>query len=167
LGLYQARQYDRALRLFSDHLESASADGTAHFWLSEVYAQKGMNREAIEHLRTSVALFGLKDIADSMDRGYATSGYFGAMRELVKGTEELYAHRQFTPQWIARFYARMGDEERALKWLQEDSKERADEWLVYLNVDPIWDPLRSDPRFQNLVRHVGLPQSDAVIANSQ
>ena len=103
-----------------------------------------------------------KEIADSMDRAYAASGYKKAMRELAKGTERLYARHQFTSQWVARFYLRLGDKERALKWLQQDYKEREDDGLVDLNADPVWDPLRSDPRFKDLVRTVGLPEVNVV-----
>ena len=161
-GLYEARRYDEAITLLTKHLESAPTDGTAHFWLSECYAQKRMYEEAFQHLRTTVGLFGLKEIAEAMDRGYAASGYEGAMRELAKGTEQLYARNQFTPQWIARFYLRLGDKERALKWLQKDYERRADGALVALNADPVWDPLRSDPRFKDLVRRVGLPEVNVV-----
>jgi tetratricopeptide (TPR) repeat protein len=161
-GLYEARRYDQAISLFTKCLERAPTDGRAHFWLAESYAQKGMYTEAIQHLRAAVALFGLKEIADSMDRGYAASGYRGAMRELATATEKLYARHQFTSQWIARFYVRQGDKERALKWLQQDYMEREDDGLVHLNADPVWDPLRSDPRFKDLVRRVGLPEVNVV-----
>jgi|SRR5215469_3258063 len=119
------------------------------------------------HLRASVALFGLKEIADSMDRGYAATGYKGAMRELAKGAEQLYARHEFTSQWIARFYVRMGDKERALKWLQQDYKERDDGGLTDLNADPVWDSLRSDPRFKDLVRGVGLPEVNVVAVTTR
>ena len=158
----EARRYDQAISLFTKCLESAPTDGQAHFWLAESYAQKGVYQKAFQHLRTSVALFGLKEIANSMDRGYAASGYKGAMRELAKGTEQLYARHQFTSQWIARFYVRLGDQERALKWLQQDYVEREDDGLVHLNVDPVWDPLRSDPRFKDLVHRVGVPEVNVV-----
>jgi TolB-like protein/DNA-binding winged helix-turn-helix (wHTH) protein len=164
-ALYLARQYDEAISLFTGHLNIDPTDGTAHYWLSECYAQKGMYKEAFQHLRTTLALFGLHDIAEAMDRGYAARGYKGAMLELVKGTEQLYARHQFTSQWIARFYMRLGDQERALKWLQQDYKQREDDGLVGLNADPVWDPLRSDPRFKDLVRRVGLPEIDVVALN--
>jgi TolB-like protein/DNA-binding winged helix-turn-helix (wHTH) protein/Tfp pilus assembly protein PilF len=166
LGLYEVRRYDEAIKMFTKSLESAPEDGRAHFWLSESYAQKGMYKEAFQHLRLTVALFGLKEIADSMDRGYAASGYKGAMQELAKGTEQLHARHQFTSQWIARFYVRLGDNEQALKWLQQDYKEREDDGLVGLNVDPVWDPLRSDARFQDLVRRVGLPDVNVAVASN-
>ena len=166
MGFYEARRYDQAIDQFNKYLKRAPTDGRAHFWLSESYAQKGMYKEAIQHLRITVASFGLKDIADSMDLGYAASGYKGAMNELARGTEKLHAHHQFTSGWIARFYLRLGDEERALKWLQQDFKEREDGALVGLNMDPVWDPLRSDAIFQDLVRQVGLPDIDVVAARN-
>ena len=66
-----------------------------------------------------MALFGLKEVAEAMDRGYAASGYQRAMRALVKGAEQLYARHEFLPGYIARFYARLGAKEHELKWLQK------------------------------------------------
>jgi len=151
LGLYEARRYDQAISLF----EKFPRDGRAHFWLSESYAQKGMYQEAFQHLRTAAGLFGLTGVLQPMDRGYAASGYSGAMRELAKATEKLYARGEFTPGWIARFYMRAGDKEQALKWLQKDFDE---ERGVPDQVDPVWDPVHSDPRFKELIRRAGMPE---------
>jgi len=63
---------------------------------------------------------------------------------------------QMMPGRIAEFYARASDKERALKWL-ETSYQMHDP-LIQLNSDPGFDPLRSDPRFKDLVHRIGLPQ---------
>jgi serine/threonine protein kinase/tetratricopeptide (TPR) repeat protein len=154
--LYTARQYDQAIGLLMRYVE-IRPDAYVHFWLSESYAQKGMYKEAIQHLRMTVALFGLKEVAESMDRGYAASGYKGAMRATAKSAEKLYARSQFLPGYIGRFYARAGDTEQALKWIRRDIDERAGTPLS-LYIDPVWDPLRSDPRFKDIVRRMGLPE---------
>ena len=162
IGLYEARQYDRAIDLIAEGLEINPTDSTSRFWLSESYAQKGMYKEALQHLQLTLASFGLKEIAESMNRGYATAGYKGAMRDLAIGTEKLAIHGEMTPGYVARFYLRSGDKEQAVKWLQRDYDERADDLLTMLQVDPVWDPLRSDSKFKDLVRRVGLPQQVSV-----
>src|SRR5215469_5989213 len=161
-GLYQTRQYDRAIDLLTKYVETGRPKASTHFSLSESYAQKGMYKEAIQHLGTAATLFGFKEIAESMDRAYAAGGYKAAMRELAKDTEQLYAGKQISPGWIGRFYIRAGNQDRALKWLRQDYEERGDDQVLTLMVDPVWDPLRSDARFKDLVRRVGLPQVNVV-----
>jgi hypothetical protein len=58
---------------------------------------------------------------------------------------------------IAVTYTRLGDKDKAFRWLQKAYEDRNSE-MAFLNVEPFWDPLRSDPRFRDLVHRVGLPQ---------
>jgi hypothetical protein len=57
---------------------------------------------------------------------------------------------------FARVYSGLGDKDEAFVWLEKAYEERSTA-LYYLKVDPIWDPLRSDPRFNDLLRRIGLP----------
>ncbi len=67
--------------------------------------------------------------------------------------------RGFVPPFgIIWAYAGLGDEEQAFAWLERSFQERRDR-MVWLNVDPLLDPLRSDPLFHDLVRRVGLPSN--------
>jgi tetratricopeptide (TPR) repeat protein len=157
-GLYQTRQYDRAIDLLTQYVETGRPRASTHFSLSESYAQKSMYKEAIHHLSTAATLFGFKEIAESTDRAYATAGYKAAMLEFAKETEQLYREKQISPGWIARFYARAGEKDQALTWLQRDYEERGDDQVLTLLADPVWDPLHSDPKFKDLVRRVGLPR---------
>jgi len=54
-------------------------------------------------------------------------------------------------------YAMIGEKELALAWLSKAYEERSS-WLTEIGVDPVWDDLRDDPRFQDLLRRIGLPQ---------
>ncbi len=58
--------------------------------------------------------------------------------------------------WIATIHAALGEKDLAFEWLQKAYEDRSG-WLVYLKIDPMFDPLRSDPRFTDLLRRVGLP----------
>jgi tetratricopeptide (TPR) repeat protein len=70
--------------------------------------------------------------------------------------QELKSPRGPNPHWLAVSHAELQDTEGALRWLRRAVEER-NGWMVYLNVDPAYDSLRSDPRFQQLVEQVGLP----------
>jgi hypothetical protein len=61
------------------------------------------------------------------------------------------------PIWIAVIHAALGDKEEAFSWLRKAVGDRS-VWLIYLNVDPIFDSLRTDPRFADVVRQVALPR---------
>ena len=100
------------------------------------------------------AAIGYKEIADIMGRVYATSGYVGAMRFAAKEGQKLYARKELNAILIAEFYARLGDKDEAFKWLDLAYRER--DSLIVID-EPIWDPLRSDPRFKDMLRHIGLP----------
>ena len=63
----------------------------------------------------------------------------------------------FSAYSVAMVYAELGEKDQALNWLEKGYKERATK-MVFLKIDPFFDNLRSDPRFVELVRRVGLPQ---------
>ena len=62
-----------------------------------------------------------------------------------------------SPYFLATAYAGLGDKDKAFEWLETAYRERVD-WITYLKVDPELDPLRSDPRYADLLRRIGLPQ---------
>ena len=59
------------------------------------------------------------------------------------------------PEYIAGIYLSLGEKEQALAWLERAYEARGD-YLVFVKVDPLWDSLRSEPRFQDLMRRIGL-----------
>jgi hypothetical protein len=70
--------------------------------------------------------------------------------------EEISSRRYVSAYDIATIHVGLGDTTSALRWLERAYQERSD-GLVYLGVDPRWDGMRSNPRFAELVRRVGLP----------
>jgi len=94
-------------------------------------------------------------VVEAMERGWAESGYRGAMRlaadELVAQRNQRYVR----PTQIAQLYADAGEKDQALDWLQTAYEER-DGRLVHLR-NPSWDSLRSDPRFQDLLKRMKYP----------
>jgi TolB-like protein/DNA-binding winged helix-turn-helix (wHTH) protein len=151
------RQYNQLIDAERKKLEFTPDDGYLHWELYRLYALIGMQRESIEELTQTWRLFGFSEVANAVDAAYSQSGYREALLESSKHLEELYEQKiLFLPTEIARTYSFLGQEENALKWLRTAYEER-DGDLILLKVDPAWDSLRSDPRFTDLVRRVGIP----------
>ena len=161
-ALYHRGEYDRAIQFNLTMLESDPNSGYLHHQLYEAYAAKGMYKESVQHLEQVVILFGFPEEAPRLRRAFAASGYAGAMREWAKELEHLQATKQlFMPVNLAATYAALGDKDRAFFWLEEGYKRRGNYGagvpLAELKVYRGLDPLRSDPRFADLLRRVGLP----------
>lgn len=77
------------------------------------------------------------------------------MREALAAAKKQAQREHLSPLNFASIYARMGDKNQAIAWLAKAVEER-NPWL-YLKAEPQYDTLRSDPRFQDLMRRVGLP----------
>ena len=114
----------------------------------------------IEEFKTYAQFSGDKsnlEFASALDRGFRASGWKGAVSKAI---EVLKAQRKSgypSPYRIAQLYADIGDKEHAFEWLKVTYQE-SDDGLISLKTDFTLDSLRSDPRFDELVRKVGLPQ---------
>jgi Flp pilus assembly protein TadD len=92
----------------------------------------------------------------AMGHAYASAGQRAQAQKVLDRLKELAKQRYVAPSDIAMIYAGLGEKDQALAWLDRAYQERS--WyMVLLNVDPRLDNLRSDARFQDLVRRVGLP----------
>ena len=165
LALYQARDYDRAIAASRTLLQGGPDNGYFHWDLSRSYAAKGMYKDSIAELEKSVSLFGLPEIADHIHHAFMISGYRGARQQYAKELESLIATKQaYRPVDLGETYADLGDKDHAFFWLEEAYKHRDMHWtamdlaLGWINAEPMLDSLRSDPRYKDLVRRIGLPQ---------
>ena len=88
---------------------------------------------------------------------YAVSGDRQRAQELLVDLNRIWQEKReyLSPMHMALVYVGLHDNDAAIRWLVEAFKRR-DEWMVYIHVYPEFDPLRSDPRFQELERRVGL-----------
>jgi len=128
----------------------------AHNQLAQAYLQKRMNDEAVAELRKAVQLSGGSPTCiASLARAYAASG---KRSEAVKLLSDLKKHS--IPSYsnaseISVIYAALGNKDQAMHWLEKGYEERFNPSVL---LRPGFDPLRSDPRFQDLVRRIGLPR---------
>jgi TolB-like protein len=120
-------------------------------WLS--YAEKGMDKEAVEAIKKSL-YYQVDGLDAAVDRGFTEGGLPGAARRIAELLEDRARKNLAAPFDVASWYAYAGDKERALVWL-ERGYETHDPSMPYLR-DPIFNPIRSDPRFQDLMRRMRL-----------
>jgi TolB-like protein/DNA-binding winged helix-turn-helix (wHTH) protein len=157
-------QYDHAIVIVQMMLKRYPNDGYLHWTLFKDYVQKGMYEEAAPQLEQTWTLYGYPGVSAEVHRAWAASGYRGAVRESAKAMENLFVTKQaFLPGNIAEFYATLGDKDRAFYWLEQAYARHdlemasTDACLEHLNREFRLDSLRSDPRFKDLMRRVGLP----------
>jgi eukaryotic-like serine/threonine-protein kinase len=155
-----ARRYDDAILVCKKLANENPTFAKAHLCLAYAYWRKRMYPQVIEEWKAYGELYGDRsesEFASAMEQGFRSAGWKGA---LVKGVEIRQAQRRtgYIPAyWIAELYADLGDKDQALRWLNTSYQER-DSWLVGLRTNFLLDPIRSDARFAELVRKVGLPQ---------
>jgi serine/threonine protein kinase/tetratricopeptide (TPR) repeat protein len=125
--------------------------------LEIVYSQRGMTREALGEWQKALTLSGNPELAASLETDFASTGYQGLLRDWMEGMKQVAKDRYVSPYSIAQSHARLGEMSPALEWLTKALEQR-DSRMVALKVDPCFDALRSDPKFQALIKRVGLPQ---------
>jgi tetratricopeptide (TPR) repeat protein len=160
----EARRYDEAVAQYQRTLEIDPNFAQAHYVLGIAYTEQGKFEEANEEFRKSDILFG--EPPDRADKraaadlaAYRAGGaraYWQSELEEVKKKAQATGLEP-TSTYMATIYANLGDKERALAELEKAYQKHARQ-LVYLKIEPEWDPLRSDPRFADLMRRVGFPQ---------
>jgi serine/threonine protein kinase/Tfp pilus assembly protein PilF len=125
--------------------------------LEIVYAQRGMTHEALAEWQKALTLTGNPELAASLETDFAATGYQGLLRDWMEGLKQVAKDRYVSPYGIAQSHARLGEKGPALEWLGKAYDER-DSRLVALKVDPCFDALRTEPKFQELIKRIGLPQ---------
>ena len=155
--LYLARQFDQAIEQAHNTLEMDAHFAISYQVLGEAYLSKGMYRKGL------LALEQFSALSRSSATSRALLGYsharLGEHSAALRLIEELDAASQhgFVPALLfALVYAGLDDQDQAFSWLEKAYEERFYR-LAYLKVEALWDPLRSDPRFADLLRRVGIP----------
>jgi DNA-binding winged helix-turn-helix (wHTH) protein/TolB-like protein/Flp pilus assembly protein TadD len=156
--LYFQRQYDRAIEQYQKTLEMDPNSGFAHWAIGNVYVHKGMYTEAIGEYQKAIPLSGdSPDEPAMLAYAYARSGKRNEAEQIINELKERSQRSHVAPTIIAVIYSGLGENDRAFEWL-EKAYEGHDFLLVFLKTEPMFDNLRADPRFTELLRRVNLPQ---------
>jgi len=158
LMLYRGRRYDEAIEQLRQTLEMEADFAAAHYFLAWAYEQKGMYEETITHLQKALAVSpGSPDRVGALGHAHAVFKRRGLAQKALKELHELSKRRFVSAYDFAIIYIGLGEADQAFKWLERACEERSFSMLMSLKTEPMLDALRSDPRFQDLVRRVGLP----------
>ena len=153
---YSARQPDRAAAEANQMHELDRNSFLAHRYLGLAYLFKGQNEQAIAELQKTVdpqSGFGL----DLLGCAYGIAGRKSEALKTLAELQALAGRKYIPPHSFAYIYAGLGDKERAFEWLEKGYTGR-DDSLTRLKTEPLFDSLRSDPRYTDLMRRVGFPQ---------
>ena len=151
--IYQ-RRYDDAIARARTALHTAPDSPDAHSSLWVALFLKGMYKDAF--LEAKANFPGDHEMEEALDRGYAEGGYSGAMRRAAELQSERSHKTYISPEAVGELYLQGGEKDLALQWLEKAFEVR-DPNMPYLGL-PEYDSLRSDPRFQDLLRRMNLPQ---------
>jgi len=157
VDLLFVRRFDEAAAGFRKALAMEPGSPAAIQGLAWALAAKGMEREALAGIKDYCRIvYGMRDVDSLLDRGFAEGGFAGATRRGADALALRAAQGGAMPFDVAHMYLFAGEKTLALDWL-ERAYEARDPALPYLRL-PLFDPLRSEPRFQALMRRMGLPQ---------
>ncbi len=159
LGLryYFARQQEEAVQQLRKTLELEPNFGVAHEYLGRVYIQEGMYREAVAELQIAQGLIAGNPIPlAGLGAAWALSGNRGKALGILEELNSLRKRRHVPLVLDAWVHLGLGDKDKALLWL-ERAYEAGEAWVAFFKLDPQLDPVRSDPRFQSLLRRMKFP----------
>jgi tetratricopeptide (TPR) repeat protein len=147
-----AHRYDEAIATYQKTLEMDPTFPAAHNKLGWAYQQKKMFKEASAEFQKVFALTGNEITRHTLFGPlYAVSGKPGEAMKSIAALKELSKQKYIPPHSVALIYIGLKEKDQAFIWLDRAYNDKG--WyLAYLKVDPMLDDLRSDPRFQDLLR---------------
>ncbi|HEY6947076.1 MAG TPA: tetratricopeptide repeat protein [Candidatus Acidoferrum sp.] len=153
---YNSRNYDSAIAQGLRTAEQYPTYWLAYIWLGSAYREKKMYAEALQQFSKGRQLSGDHPVMIALyGHALGVSGDAAGARKALTDLEHLAQSRYVSPLYFAMVSLGLGENRTALDWLDKAYKERTDR-LVYLSAEPMADPLRSDPRFTQLLHKIGV-----------
>ena len=155
--LYFARQYDDAINELNKALRMDPSRDAPYYYLALVYLQKGDYREAIAGFEKNNQLLSGGAGSDlDLARAYALAGNRKEAQVILNRSLAKSKRNYESALLVARVYVALGETEKAFAWLEKAYEEHSS-LLPLLGVDPAFDPLHSEQRFQALLTRINLP----------
>ena len=156
--LYVSRQYERALEAYSDAVQ-AHPNATLLGLRGVVYVQLGRFEEGISDIELAAEMLEGRNLIPAAYLGfaYARAGRRSDAERILRELQEMSSERFVNPDYIAIVYIGLGENDEAIEWLYRATEARTD-WPLFFPVDPVTDSIRSDPRYRELLRTVGLSE---------
>jgi serine/threonine protein kinase/Tfp pilus assembly protein PilF len=157
LVFFHARQYDQAIDMACKTIEMDPGFSSTHSQLGCAYLQKSMYEEALAEIEKEKAVLGLfdSDVECYIGVTYALMGETAKARQVLAKLAEQARQFYVSPSNLARIWFALGEVDRGFEWLDE-AYENRDRRLIELKVDPMFDNVRSEPRFVALLNKMGL-----------
>jgi tetratricopeptide (TPR) repeat protein len=156
-GFYLARQYDQAIEQLRKTLELDPNFILAHSFLGLAYVQKSMYKEGIAEIEKELVISpGNPYALSSLGYAYAVAGRRAEAQKVLDQLNELSKQRYVPALVMVRIYAGLGEKDKAFEWLKKSYEERSIALTADIRLDPVYDPLRSDPRWVDLLRRMNL-----------
>ena len=159
--LYLARHNDEAIAQLRKTLDLDPNFPNTHMYLGRVFVQKRIFADAIAEFQRADTLSGGEPFYRAwLGYGYAVAGQTARAKRVLNQLKELPKSRYVPPYDVAAIWMGLGEKEQALKWLEMAYEDHA-AYIPAISVEPVFEGLRSDPRFQNLLRRMNLPLDSA------
>jgi TolB-like protein/Flp pilus assembly protein TadD len=155
---YFGRDFARAVEECEKALQLDPGHFMLHYILGRAYRRLGQGAKAIAQLQQARKSPGEIPLIEAvLGLAYAVSGQKDEAMKVIEVFAAAERKRYIPPTYFGMLYAGLGDKDRCLEWLEKAFAERAD-LLTWINVEPMMDDVRTDPRFQDLIRRIGLTQ---------
>jgi DNA-binding winged helix-turn-helix (wHTH) protein/TolB-like protein/Flp pilus assembly protein TadD len=153
---YYARQYDEAIKQHQRALELNPRFWRSQLAIGHAHVQLGKYEEGIAEIKKAISFREETRAIATLGHAYAVAGRHAEARKVIDQLEQLSKRKYVPPYFIAVIYAGLGERDKMFAWLERAYQERHP-FMTFIGVEPVFDPVRSDPRFVELVRRVGLP----------
>jgi len=158
---YFARRCGPAIESLQVVLRREPRFPAAHFNLGRAYAQNGMYDAAIVAFESAAQLSGNRQASAALAFAYGRAGRVAEARKILADMEQLAAVRYMPSPQLALIHLGLGETDQALDRLEQGYEEKS-YWMIYLKADPVYDGLRSHPRFIRLLERLGFASSAAL-----
>jgi TolB-like protein/DNA-binding winged helix-turn-helix (wHTH) protein/Tfp pilus assembly protein PilF len=155
--LYLARRYDQAIEQAGKTLELDPNYISAYYVRGVAYVKKSMYKEAITEFEKGISIFpDGPEALTGLGYGYAVTGRRSDAERVLARLNALSKREFISPVWMAKIYSGLGEKDKAFDALKRAYEDRSIVSVAYLKTNPMLDPLRSDPRFAELLRQTNL-----------